>query len=173
MARHPCGRCRWPIVLAASCARPAPVGSAQPGAGTAFALLRAPGGSPFCPQTRTGTKFRGCPSLPGGAQHLPVAAETVRRETIFFFFFNVLSMFSSRLCRVLWSIFTLLTWLSTLWLSCNCGKAFFYLIMGNCWTLSPEQSTLPRSRAWAVSEPAFIQILWFLWLNKQCLFDRL
>lgn len=44
---HPRGRHHWPIVLAASCARLAPFGPAQPGAGTAFALLRAPGEVPF------------------------------------------------------------------------------------------------------------------------------
>lgn len=39
-------------------------------------------GSPRCPQTRLDTKFRGCSSLPGVVQHLPVAVETVSEGEI-------------------------------------------------------------------------------------------
>lgn len=99
----------WLVVLAASCARFAPIGSSSQ---VPQQCLLFCWGSPRCPQTRPDTKFRGCSSLPGVVQHLPVAAAAPSKEgeiTILIWFYQCFGAAGVAFCentesRTVWAL---------------------------------------------------------------------
>lgn len=122
-ARDPRGRHHWPIVLAASCARTG-TGWLRPVRCRDSVWSSPPRGKSLLSSNKERYKVQRMPVSSGWGAASSCSCRNCEKEGNNLIFFNVLSVFWSHLRRVLWSIFTLLTWLRTLWLSCNCGKAF-------------------------------------------------